>query len=196
MLTLAGEGGATARAAAVFAFEKDLATAHWTRVESRDADKTLQPLDRRRFRGQGPGYPWTAWMAEIHAPAQPFYLVAQPSALTGEAAVFARTPLPVLQDWLRLRTLRAYSPYLAKAYDDATFAFYGTVLAGVPQQEPRWKRSVTVVSRNMGEAIGRQYVARYFPPEAKAAADDLVKNVIAAMGARIDRLEWMAPKPR
>ena len=196
MLTLAGEGDAAARAAAVFALEKEIAGVHWTRVESRDADKTYNQWTPADFAAKAPGLPWAGYLTALGAPAQRFFLVSQPSALTGEAAVFARAPLPVLQDLLRLRVLRSYAAYLPKRIDDANFAFYGTTLSGVPQQQERWRRAVGAVSGAMGEAIGQQYVARYFPPESKAAMDDLVKNVIAAMGARLDKLEWMAAETK
>ncbi|WP_375392730.1 M13 family metallopeptidase [uncultured Sphingomonas sp.] len=196
MLTLAGEANAPARAAAVFGLEKDIAQIHWTRIESRDADKTYNQWTAADFTAKAPGYPWAAYLTALGMPTEPFYLVSQPSAMTGEAAVYARTPLPVLQDMLRLRVLRSYAAYLPKPIDDANFAFYGTVLSGVPQQQVRWKRAVGVVSGGMGEAIGQQYVAQYFPPEAKAAADQLVKNIIAAMNARLDKLAWMAPETK
>ena len=196
MLGIAGQPDAAARAAAVFGMEKALATAHWTRIESRDADKTYNQWTPADFTAKAPGFPWAKFLTDLGAPQQRFYLVSQPSALTGEAKVFADAPLPVLQDFLRLRVLRALAPYLASNVDQANFAFYSTTLRGVPQQEPRWKRGVGLVSSSMGEAIGEQYVAQYFPPESKAAADSLVKNVIAAMGARLDKLEWMAPETK
>ena len=196
MLGLAGEANGAARAAALFGMEKDIATAHWTRIESRDADKTYNQWTAADFSAKAPGFPWADYLQQLGMQGRPFYLVSQPSAVTGEAAIFARAPLPVLQDFLRLRVIRAYAAYLPKQVDDANFAFYGTVLSGVPQQQVRWKRAVGTVSGGMGEAIGQQYVERYFPPESKAAMDQLVKNIIAAMGTRIDKLEWMAPETK
>ena len=196
MLTLAGEPNAAARAAAVFAMEKGLATAHWTRIESRDADKTYNKWTAAEFAANAPGFPWSQYMSAMGVTGRPFYLVAQPSALTGEAKVFAQTPVNVLQDYAMLKVLRAYAPYLSSNFDKANFAFYGTTLSGTPEQQVRWKRGVSTVSGAMGEAIGQQYVAKYFPPESKAAADDLVKNVIAAMGERLKNLEWMAPETK
>ncbi len=196
MLTLAGEPNAAARAAAVFAMEKGLATAHWTRIESRDADKTYNKWTAAEFAAKAPGFPWSQYMSAMGVTGRPFYLVAQPSALTGEAKVFAQTPVNVLQDYAMLKVLRAYAPYLSSNFDKANFAFYGTTLSGTPEQQVRWKRGVSTVSGAMGEAIGQQYVAKYFPPASKAAADDLVKNVIAAMGERLKNLEWMAPETK
>jgi putative endopeptidase len=118
-------------------------------------------------------------------PAQRFYVVRQPTALTGEAALFGETPLPVLKDYYALRVLKGAAPLLSRAFDQANFQFTGTVLSGVPQQEPRWKRAVGAVSGALGETVGIDYVARYFPPDAKAQADDLVRNVRAAMADRL-----------
>ena len=196
MLTLAGEPNAEARAAAVFQMEKAIANAHWSAVQSRDADATYNVWKAGDFAAKAPGFPWQPFLTEMGVANRPMYLVAQPSALTGEAKVYADTPLPVLKDAAMLRVLRSYASYLAAPVDQANFAFYGTTLSGTPQQQARWKRAVSTVSNAMGEAIGEQYVARYFPPEAKATADALVKNVIASMGDRLKNLQWMAPETK
>lgn len=196
MLTMLGEGDAEARAAAVFAFEKNLATVHWTRIESRDADKTYNKWSAGDFIAKAPGFPWNEVRDTLGVGDQTTFLVAQPSAVTGEAKVFAETPVSVLQDYAMLRLVRSYAGYLPKSFDDAVFAFYGKILSGQPQQRDRWKRGVAVVSGGLGEEIGKEYVARYFPADSKAKADELVKNVVAAMGERIDKLEWMAPETK
>ncbi len=193
LLTLIGEPNAEARANAVYEFEKTLATAHWDNVKSRDADLTYNIWSADDFAAQAPGFPWSSYAAAAGVDGQQGYLVAQPSAITGEAKAFADTPLAVLKDYATLKVLDSYAAYLSKPFDDANFHFYGTVLSGTPEQRPRWKRAVSTVDDNMGEAVGKIYVAEYFPPEAKAAADELVRNIIAAMGARIDKLDWMAP---
>ncbi len=196
LFTLAGESNAASRAAAVFEFEKALANSHWTRVESRDADKTYNKWAFADFEAKAPGYPWAAWQTAMGVPQQGAYIVRQPSALTGEAKVFADTPLTVLKDYYALRVLKSYANYLPKAFEQADFAFTGTVLSGIPQQQPRWKRGVSLTSGSMGDEVGQQYVARYFPPESKASIDALVVNVRAAMGERLQKLEWMAPETR
>jgi putative endopeptidase len=196
MLTLAGEDSAAARAGAVYAFEKALAEVHWDRIQSRDADKTYNKFVFADFDAKAPGFPWAAYMQASGAAGQESYLVGMPSALTGEAKVFADAPVQVLQDYMILKVLRSYANYLSKPINDANFAFYGTVLSGAPQQQVRWKRAVSTVSSGLGEAVGEEYVARYFPPASKAAADQLVRNIIAAMGSRLDKLTWMAPETK
>lgn len=196
MLALAGEPGADARAAAVFKLEKAIAEVHWSRIDNRDADKTYNKWSRDDFAAKAPGFPWAETRQSLGLSGEQTFIVSQPSAVTGEAKVFAATPVTVLQDFLILKVLKRAAPYLSKSFDDANFAFYGTVLSGQPQQRERWKRGVALVSAALGEDVGRDYVARYFPPASKAAADALVKNVIAAMGERIDKLEWMAPETK
>jgi putative endopeptidase len=104
--------------------------------------------------------------------------------------------LSVIKDQLLVRSLDSYSGYLPKAFDQENFAFYGTVLNGTPEQEVRWKRAVNFTVGVLQDDVSKLYVDRFFPPETKAAADDLVKNVIAAMGRRIDKLEWMSPETK
>ena len=193
MLGFAGTPGADARAAAIMAFETKLAQAHWTRIESRDADKTYNKWTRADFDAKAPGFPWKPYLAGLGVDAQPSFVVAQPTAFTGEAALFAQTPLAVLKDYMAARIVSSYAKYLSADLVAANFAFKGTVLSGTPENQPRWKRGVGLVSSEMGEAVGQDYVAAYFPPEAKAAADALVHNIIAAFGQRIRAVTWMDP---
>ena len=196
LLTLAGEPNADARAAAIMAFETKIAQAHWTQIESRDADKVYNKWSRADFDAKAPGFPWQPYLAGLGLDKQAQFLVAQPSAFAGEARLFADTPLAVLKDYLLVRTIGAYAKYLSAPFVDANFAFNGTVLSGTPQNQPRWKRGVNLVSGDMGEAVGQIYVERYFPPEAKAAADALVHNIIAAFGQRLQQVSWMAPETK
>jgi putative endopeptidase len=191
LLTLAGEPNAAARAQAIMAFETEIAKVHWTPEESREADKTYNKWARGDFDAKAPGFPWATFMTGLGLDTQPNFLVAQPSAFAGEAKLFAATPIAVLQDYLMVHTIDEYARYLSKDFVDTSFAFHGTEMSGTPQNQPRWKRGVSLVSNGMGEAVGQVYVGKYFPPEAKAAADALVHNIIAAMGQRIPKLTWM-----
>ena len=196
MLGFTGAPDADQRVEAVFALEKAIAQVHWTAIQSRDADKRYNKRTFAEIEAEAPGFPWAAYAAVNGMGGQPYYIVGQPSAITGEAKIFADTPLAVLKDYMAVRVVRAYASYLSKPIVDANFAFGGTVLSGTPQQEPRWKRGVGVTSGALGEEIGKGYVARYFPPASKAAADQLVKNILAAMHTRLERLEWMAPETK
>ncbi|PZU15089.1 MAG: peptidase M13 [Sphingobium sp.] len=192
MLTLAGESDAKARAAALMAFETEVAKVHWTQIDSRDADKTYNKLTLAQLQQAAPGFDFAGYYAANNLkPAT--LIVAQPSAVTGEAALIAKAPLQVLKDGLLLSSLHAYADYLPDSIADADFAFYGTTLSGTPQRPERWKQGVDFLKESLGEEVGKVYVAQYFPPETKAAMDELVRNVIGAMGRRIDALTWMSP---
>ena len=196
LLTLVGETNADARAAAIIAFETSLAQAHWTRVESRDSDKVYNKLVRADIATKAPGFDWSAFLGAAGIADQPSFVVAQPSAFAGSAQAIAAAPLPVLKDYLMVRAINASAPYLSQQFVDAAFAFNQTTLSGTPQNRERWKRGVTLVKNSLGEELGKQYVAKWFTPETKAAALDLVKNVIAALDTRLQNLTWMDPATR
>jgi len=195
MLSLAGEDDAAARARAVLDFETAVANVHWTRVDSRDADKTYNKMTLAQLVDTAPGFDFGAMLRTNNVRLDEL-LVSQPSAVTGEAALIAQVPLSVLKDQILIRSVEGFAEYLPERIAKANFAFYGTVLSGTPEREPRWKRASEFVEGSLGEELGKIYVARYFPPETKAAADRLVKNVIAAMGRRIDGLTWMSDEAK
>jgi putative endopeptidase len=196
LLTLTGEPNAAARAAAIVDFETKLAQVQWTRIDSRDSDKTYNVWTRADFEQKAPGFDWTAYLGAAGLNNDNHYLVAQPSAIAASAKLIADTPMPVLRDYLLVRTIDNAAPWLSRRFVDANFAFHGTTLSGTPQIQVRWKRGVDLVKNAMGEDLGKTYVDKYFPPETKAAADQLVKNVIAAMDRRLQTLAWMDPKTR
>jgi putative endopeptidase len=191
-LTLANVSDATARAARVYALEEKIARAHSTRTESVQVQRAQRwPL--ADFAKNAPGLDWTAYFSAAGLEAQPHLYVWQPPAFTGISAAVASEPLSVWKEYLTFHAIDRAAPLLSKPFDVEHFKFHGTALTGAPQQRERWKRGVTATNEAMGNAVGRMYVARYFPPEAKAAAQEMVKNIVAAFGARVDRLEWMAP---
>ncbi len=195
MLTLAGEPNAAARAQAILDFETKVAKVHWTRAESRDATKTYNKMTLAELREAAPGFDFPQYLKDDGANVG-YVIVFQPSAFKGIARLLGSTPLPVLRDQLLVRSLDSYASELPKKFDQEHFAFYGTALSGTPEQEPRWKRAVDFTVDTMGDDVSKLYVARYFPPETKAAADKLVHNIIAAMDRRIDKLDWMSPETK
>jgi len=196
LFALAGEADGARRAAAVMALETGIAKVHWTREDSRDADKIYNKLTLADLTRRAPGFDFKAWFAAQGLGQVQTLLVAQPSAITGEAKLIAAAPLAVLKDQLFLRSLDGFADTLPDAIANENFAFYGTTLSGTPEREPRWKRAVNFVTGSLGEELGKTYVAKYFPPETKAAADELVRNIIAAMGRRIDGLDWMSAEAK
>jgi putative endopeptidase len=195
VLTLAGEKNAAARAQAILDLETKIAQAHWTRAESRDANKTYNKMTLAELAKEAPGLNFASLTRGVGANVG-YVVVAQPSAVKGIAAAIASTPLPVLKDQLLVRSIDSFAAFLPKRFDQENFAFYGTTLSGTPEQEARWKRGVNFTVATLGDDVSKLYVARYFPPETKAAADQLVHNLIGAMDRRLDKLEWMSAETK
>ena len=198
MLELAGTptADAASKAKGIYELERQIAMVHWNRVDSRDSDKTYNKWALTEFAKNAPGFDWKAYFDAAGIGAQPAIIVEQPSAFKGIAALVASKPLSVWKDWLTYQTISDRAALLPKAFVDENFAFKGTALSGTPQIQPRWKRGSDAVTGALGEALGQLYVTKYFPPEAKSQADDLVKNIIAAMDERLGKLEWMADETK
>lgn len=195
VLTLAGEANAAARAKAIYDFEKKISEVHWDKNDSSDATKSYNKLTIAELAAAAPGFDWATFIRGIGVK-EDAILVAQPSAFTGEAKLIAAAPIEVIRDQLIVRSLDGFSNVLPDAVANEAFSFYGTALSGTPEREARWKRAVDFTTNNLGDAVGKDYVAKYFPPETKAAMDQLVQNVLAAMGRRIDGLAWMQPETK
>ncbi len=196
MLGLAGIADPAARAEGVFALESAIAQAHWTRAQSEDVEKADNHWSRDDFSARAPGLDWTAFFAAAGLKDQRDFAVWQPSALIGEAALVGGRPLDAWKDYLAFHYIDRNANLLPKSFVDERFAFYGAVLSGTPALQPRWKRAVAATNAALGEAVGRLYVARYFPPRDKAAVQGMVSNLIAAFGRRIRQLDWMSPQTR
>jgi putative endopeptidase len=195
MLSLAGEQNAEARAQALLKFETAIAQTSWTRVQNRDTEKTYNKMTLAQLSKLAPGFDFAALYKSAGAPVSQV-IVNQPSAVAGIAKLVSSAPLGVLKDQLLVRSLDSYADVLPSAFDKENFAFYGTVLSGTPEQEARWKRAVDYTVTSLTDDVSKIYVSKYFPPETKAAADAMVRNIIAAMNRRIDALDWMTPQTK
>ncbi|MGZ6020357.1 MAG: M13 family metallopeptidase [Phenylobacterium sp.] len=193
VLTLAGKADAEAQAQKIFDLETAIAKAHAPRGDSEDVLKANNPWARADFAKNAPGLDWTAYFTAAGLQARPQFIVWHPGAVTGEAALVASQPLETWKAYLAYLQINHYSGVLPKAFADERFAFYGTTLSGTPQQQARWKRAVNSTNNALGEAVGKLYVAKYFPPEAKAKVQAMVGDLIAAFRVRIEKLDWMAP---
>ncbi|MBD9370399.1 peptidase M13 [Xanthomonas sp. XNM01] len=193
MLELGGWSDPKGSAEAVLAFETRVAEAHWTRAESRDRDKTYNPVTFAEFDGYAPGFPWASYFTAAGVDHGDRAVVRQRTAIPKLAAIFADTDVATLQAWQAFHAIDDAAPLLSSDFVTAHFEFRDKFLSGQLEQRERWKRGVELVERSMGEAIGRDYVGLYFPADAKAKMDALVANVKAAMGARLDTLDWMSP---
>jgi putative endopeptidase len=196
VLTLAGIPDAAAKAARILAFEAKMAKVHATREESSDVLKANNPWKPSEFSTRAPGLEWPTFFTAAGLEKQPMFIVWQPAAVSGLAALVAGESLSTWREYLIFHALDRWSGVLPRAFVDERFAFYGKALRGTPELSARWKRAVTSTNGALGDAIGQLYVKRYFPPEAKAQVQALVKNIIAAFAQRIDRLDWMAPQTK
>ena len=201
MMTLAGMSDAGARADRIMALETEIAKASWDRKDRRDEDKIYNPMAVSDLKSLAPDFPWDAFLAETGIPMRSGagtrqVIVAEKTAFGPLAKIFAATPVSTWRDFLVVHYLHSYSAFLPKAFDDRDFAFYGTVLQGRTQQLSRPIRGVHLLDARLGEALGKLYVAHYFPPEAKTKADQLVANLLKAYEADIQTLEWMSPATR
>jgi putative endopeptidase len=195
-LELAGIKNAAPRAAKIFALETQMAQEHWTRVASEQIAAGNNHWSRAQFDSQAPGLDWRRFFGAAGLTAQQDFVVWQPSALIGLSKLTASESLEVWKDYLRFHAIESAAPFLPKKFVDENFAFYGRVLYGTPELRPRWKRAVSATNFALGDAVGKLYVQRHFSPAEKTRAEAMVRNLLAAFGARIDRLEWMAPQTK
>jgi putative endopeptidase len=193
MFRLAGFDDGDARATRVIALENAIAKTHTSLSDDEDIHRADNTWKRSEFAAKAPGLDWAEYFKAAKLADQDSFIVWQPSAFTGEAALVAATPLDSWKDWLAYHFIEHYAGVLPKALADERFDFFGKTLVGVPQQRPRAQRGVFVVDDLLGDAVGKIYAQRYFSPEAKAAAEAMVANIIAAYRVRIDALTWMAP---
>ena len=196
VLKLAGVADADAKAARIFALERRIAEAHASREASEDVKKGNNHWTRQDFSGRAPGLDWSAFFSGAGLEAKNNFVVWQPGAVTGISALAREAPLATWKDYLTFRLIDHFSSLLPAAFVEERFAFYGKALQGTPKLRDRWKRAVSATNEALGEAVGRLYVARYFPPAEKARAEEMVKNELAAFARRIDALEWMAPQTK
>jgi putative endopeptidase len=196
VLGLAKVEDAQARAARIYDLERKIAEAHAGREDSGDVKKSNNRWPRSQFDTAAPGMDWNEFFAAAGLGAAREFGVWQPSAVTGISALVAGEPLQTWKDYLAFHAIEHFSAVLPEAFGQERFAFHGTVLAGTPARRDRWKRAVDATSFALGEAVGRLYARKYFPAEAKARVEGMVKNLMAAFGRRIDALDWMSPATR
>ncbi|MEO8811557.1 MAG: M13-type metalloendopeptidase [Caulobacteraceae bacterium] len=180
------------QAKAIVAMETDIARVSWTRGEQRDPVKTYNPMSPAELATSAPNFDWRAYFVNADLGSVDRVVVGESTAVPKIAAIFARTPVATLQAWQAFNVVDSAAPLLSKRFVDAHFDFRSKVLSGQPEQKPRWKRAVAAVDGAVGEAVGKVYVARYFPPDSKAAMEALVGDLRVALAARIQNLTWMS----
>ena len=196
MLKLAGLAEPEAKAAHVFDLERRIAEVHGSRADAEDVLKGNNHWARAELDARAPGLDWAGFLAAAGLDKQRSFVVWQPAALAGEAALVKSQPLATWKDYLAFHALSRAAAFLPKAFVDEQFDFFGKTLSGTKVLRARWKRAVDATDAALGEAVGKLYVAKYFPASEKARVEEMVKNELAAFSARIDKLEWMAPRTK
>jgi putative endopeptidase len=196
MMKLAGFSDPDARGGRIIALEHAIAETHRSLAENEDIHKANNPWSRADFSSKAPGLDWdeyfrAAGLGDVHT-----FIVWQPEAFKGESALVESTALESWKDWLAYHLVEEYAFVLPKPLQEERFAFFGKDLSGTQEQRPRWQRGVFVVDGLLGDAVGKEYAKKYFPAEAKAQAQAMVAELIAAFRKRIEALTWMAPSTK
>ena len=197
MLGMAGDKAAAKDADAILKLETAMAKAQWDNVSLRNPLKAYNKIEVAKLAGLAPGIDWSAYLdATGLAGKVDSVIVGQPSYVTALGKLVATTPVDAWKAYFRWHVLSTNAPLLSKRFADENFAFYGTVLRGQPENQPRWKRGLALVNAGIGEELGKLYTAKYFPAESKARAQQLVANLLAAFKQGIDHLDWMTPETK
>ncbi len=218
LFTEAGYADPAAMAQTVYDFEDSIARkVSWDRATRRNRDLTYNALTPEEMTAIAAGFPLTSALATSGFGDADRFIVGDLPPSTERAAelglsedtlgkigggtpamfeLIVNTPIEVLQAWTLKEFLDDNASVLPTRFDEADFAFYGTVLSGTPEQRPRWKRAIDATEGQLGELVGASYVERYFPPENKAAMDELVVNLRLALAASIDEIDWMSEETK
>ena len=196
MLGMIGWANPVETAAQIVALETKIAGAHWTPVENRNRDKTYNEVTIAKLTQDAPGFDWQAYYDAAELGGVPRLIVRQDTAMPKIAALYAETPIELLQAWEAFHTADDMAPLLSQRFSDAQWGFRSRDLSGQPEQRTREKRAISFAEGSLGEATGRLYVAQYFPAESKAKMEDLVANLRTALSHRIDNLSWMGDETK
>ena len=191
MFALAG-WGSDAKTDVIIDIEERLAKQHWSRVQNRDREK----IYRNKFtiteaESLSPEFNWTAFLESGDFGTPDRFIIAQTDYFAALGQIVRSIPVEDWRIYLRFNTLRSFAPYLNEAIVTEDFDFRRRILRGQEQMRPRWKRAVRLVNQSLGEVVGKIYVERHFPPDAKQRVDKMIENLRAAYGLSIDSLEWM-----
>lgn len=191
LLALGGQVEAAAKAARIIALETAIARLHWPQERRRQADQINNSVEAGALPALAPGFPWAEMLQAAGLPAGRL-IVREKDAFPALAALFAATTLEDWRAYLSYHYLRAHAAALPRALDGEQFGFYGVLLSGQKQQRPRDRRAIDLVNGSLSHALGRIYVARYLPAEAKPAMTEIFENIRAALRTRIEGLAWMS----
>ena len=196
MLGMIGWANPEQAAADIVAFETRIAEAHWTPEQNRNRDETYNEYTISQLASEAPGFPWQAYYNAVGVGEVPRLIVRQDTAMPKIAALYAETPIATIQAWQAFHTTDDAAGRLSQRFSDAQWEFRSRDLQGQPAQRPRDKRGISFAEGMLGEAVGRQYVAEYFPAESKAQMEQLVANLRTALANRIRNYTWMSAETK
>ena len=189
-------GDVSEQARAVVALETRLAKAQWPKVDLRDVDKIYNPYDLAGAGKLTPAIGWPRYLEMMGVAGHDSVIIGEPSYFRELSSALGDVALPVWKNYLRVRVADDLAPYLNAAMVGFGFDFHGRTVTGTPEIRPRWKRGLTETEKAIGDMLGKAYVARHFPPAAKARMDRLIANLRGAFATSIDELAWMGPETR
>lgn len=196
MLTAAQYPDPAGSARAIVALETQIAQRHWPIEQRRDVEATYNLRTREQIRALNSRFPWDAYFEASEFSGVNEVVISELSAMGPLSQLFLSTPVATWRAYLTYHYLSNNAAVLPSAIDNENFDFYGKTLNGQPQQRERWKRAVGATNGALGKAVGELYVARHFPPEAKAQMLELIENLRRAYGERIDQLTWMSAETK
>jgi putative endopeptidase len=198
MFELAAVAHAKELAEKVLALETSIASHHWDQVKDRDATLTYNKLTRSQVKALMPTFDWDSYLfhGQIPSIVLDSVIVQQPSFFEGLDSILKNFDASSWKAWLKWQIISGASPYLSSEFVNQNFEFYGKTLSGTPELRERWKRAVSLIEGSLGEAVGKVYVEKYFPAEAKKRMEELVANLIQAYEISIKELPWMGPETK
>jgi putative endopeptidase len=198
VFTLIEHADPAAAATTVMSVETRLAQGHWERAETRDVQKTYNLTPLEDLQALCPAFDWDVFVRNLGGSEVTISetCVRQPSYLAHLSTALEEIPIEDWRTWLTARVVRACAPYLSSEFVETNFDFYARTLAGTPQLRDRWKRGVALVEGSIGEAVGRIYVDRHFPPASKAMMEELVGHLLEAYRQSIAALDWMGEQTK
>jgi len=187
---------AVSHAGIVLDMETELAKASRSRVDLRDPNKNYNKFTKAELLAKNPAIIWQVYLSERDLARVPYAIVGQPEFFEAVDKLIGSRPPPDWRVYLRWHVLHSSAPFLCRDAELENFNFYGKVLSGQPEQEPRWKRAFRTLDGSIGEAVGQLYVEKYFPPEARGRMHDLVENLKTVFRDHLEKADWMTEATR
>ncbi|WP_308517504.1 M13 family metallopeptidase [Sphingomonas flavescens] len=196
ILKAANYADADAAAGRIMDLETKIAKAHEPREQSEDFANGAQVWTRQQLEQKAPGLDWAALLDAAQLGSVQKFDAYHFASIPKLAALVGSEPLQNWKDWLAFHQLNQQAQVLPKPFRDANFAFFGTTLAGTPQQRPRDLLALNETSNKLQDAVGKAYVDKYFPASSKAEIQKMVDNIKAAFAKRVEAIDWMAPSTK